>query len=62
VFSDSTANLRLEKLVQSGCEAKPLTTFNSQRITAFAVSPDSMQLALARGATSSGVVLIGDLK
>ncbi len=45
-----------------GGEPKQLTNFTSQRITAFALSRDGKRLALARGATSSGVVLIKDLK
>ena len=45
-----------------GGDAKSVTTFTSQRITAFAVSRDGKRLALARGMTRSDVVLIRDLK
>jgi Tol biopolymer transport system component len=45
-----------------GGEAKPLTAFTTERLTAFAVSRDGKRLALARGKTSSDVVLIKDLK
>ena len=45
-----------------GGEPKPVTAFASQRITSFAVSRDGKRLALARGTTSSDVVLIKDLK
>jgi hypothetical protein len=41
---------------------RKLTAFTSERITAFAVSRDRKRLALARGTTSSDVVLIRDLK
>jgi len=46
----------------NGGEPKPLTDFRSQRITSFAVSRDGKRLVLARGTTSSDVVLIKDLK
>jgi Tol biopolymer transport system component len=46
----------------NGGEPKQLTAFTSERITAFAVSRDRKRLALARGTTSSDVVLIRDLK
>ena len=46
----------------NGGEPKQLTAFTSQRITSFAVSRDGKRLALARGTTSSDVVLIRDLK
>jgi Tol biopolymer transport system component len=45
-----------------GGEPKPVTGFTSQRITSFAVSRDGKRLALARGTTSSDVVLMRDLK
>jgi Tol biopolymer transport system component len=45
-----------------GGEPKQLTAFAAERITAFAVSRDGKRLALARGTTSSDVVLIRDLK
>ena len=45
-----------------GGEPKQLTNFTSQRITTFAPSRDGKRLALARGTTSSDVVLIRDLK
>jgi Tol biopolymer transport system component len=45
-----------------GGEPKQVTAFTSQRITSFAVSRDGKRLALARGTTSSDVVLIRDLK
>ncbi|MGO9263239.1 MAG: protein kinase domain-containing protein [Bryobacteraceae bacterium] len=45
-----------------GGEPRQLTGFTSQRITSFAVSRDGKRLALARGTTSSDVVLIKDLK
>ena len=46
----------------NGGEPQQLTGFTSQRITAFAPSRDGKKLALARGTTSSDVVLIKDLK
>ncbi len=45
-----------------GGEPKQVTSFTSDRITAFAVSRDGKRLALARGTTTSDVVLIKDLK
>lgn len=45
----------------NGGGPKQLTAFTSQRITTFAVSRDGKRLALARGSTSSDVVLIRDL-
>ena len=45
-----------------GGEPKQLTAFTSLRITSFAVSRDGSRLALARGSSSSDVVLIRDLK
>ena len=45
-----------------GGEPKQVTSFTSERITSFAVSPDRKRLALARGETTSDVVLIRDLK
>jgi hypothetical protein len=45
-----------------GGEPRQVTAFTSQRITRFAVSRDGKRLALARGTTSSDVVLIRDLK
>jgi hypothetical protein len=50
-----------QRLLDGG-EQKQLTAFTSQRITAFAVSRDGKRLALARGTTSSDVVLIRDVK
>jgi hypothetical protein len=50
------------RLPLAGGDAKSVTTFTSQRITAFAVSRDGKRLALARGMTRSDVVLIRDLK
>jgi len=50
------------RLPLDGGEAKPVTAFTSQRITSFAVSRDGKRLALARGSTSSDVVLMRDLK
>ena len=46
----------------NGGEPKQLTAFTSERITAFAVSRDGKKLALARGSTSSDVVLMRDQK
>jgi hypothetical protein len=39
-----------------------VTSFTSDSITRFAVSRDGKRLALARGKTTSDVVLIRDLK
>jgi Tol biopolymer transport system component/tRNA A-37 threonylcarbamoyl transferase component Bud32 len=46
----------------NGDAPQQLTAFTTERITAFAVSRDGKRLALARGTTSSDVVLIKDLK
>jgi Tol biopolymer transport system component/tRNA A-37 threonylcarbamoyl transferase component Bud32 len=46
----------------NGDAPQQLTAFTTERITAFAVSRDGKKLALARGTTSSDVVLIRDLK
>jgi Tol biopolymer transport system component len=45
-----------------GSQPKQVTGFASQRITSFAVSRDGNRLALARGTTTSDVVLIRDMK
>ncbi len=45
-----------------GGEPKQLTAFTSLRISSFAVSRGGSRLALARGSSSSDVVLIRDLK
>ena len=46
----------------NGGEPRQLTAFTSQQITSFTPSRDGKRLALARGTTSSDVVLIRDLK
>jgi Tol biopolymer transport system component len=46
----------------NGGEPKQVTRFTSLRITAFAPSRDGKRLALARGSSTSDVVLIKDLK
>ena len=46
----------------NGGEPKQVTRFTSLRITAFALSRDGKRLALARGSSTSDVVLIKDLK
>src|ERR1017187_8216487 len=46
----------------NGDAPQQLTAFTTERITAFAVSRDGKKLALARGTTSSDVVLIRDLR
>ncbi|MFN2413116.1 MAG: hypothetical protein ABR535_08720, partial [Pyrinomonadaceae bacterium] len=43
-------------------EAKPLTDFKTESITSFAWSPDGKQLVLARGTTTSDVVLVSNFK
>jgi Tol biopolymer transport system component len=45
-----------------GGEPTLVTSFTTERITSFAVSRDGKRLALARGTTSSDVVLMRDLK
>jgi serine/threonine protein kinase len=45
-----------------GGDAKQVTGFTTERITSFAVSRDGKRLVLARGTTSSDVVMIRDLK
>jgi Tol biopolymer transport system component len=45
-----------------GSKPSPVTRFTSLRITAFDISPDGKRLLLARGTTSSDVVMIRDLK
>jgi Tol biopolymer transport system component len=46
----------------AGGEPKRVTAFTSERITWFDISHDGKSIALARGSTSSDVVLIRDLK
>ena len=63
VYIDSRAgidNLWLQPL--SGGTPQQLTNFTSERIYSFAWSPDGKQLAVARGATSSDVVLISNFR
>lgn len=45
-----------------GGQPKQVTAFARERITSFSVSRDGKRLAVARGSTSSDVVLIRDLK
>jgi hypothetical protein len=45
-----------------GGEPKQVTSFTSDQITNFAVSPDGERLALARGKTTRDAVLMRDLK
>jgi Tol biopolymer transport system component len=63
IYLDSPAgvgNLWLQPL--AGGTPKQLTNFTSAQIYGFAWSPDGKQLAVARGTTSSDVVLITNFR
>jgi Tol biopolymer transport system component len=63
IYIDSRAgvgNLWLQPL--AGGTPRQLTNFTSEQIYSFAWSPDGKQLAAARGATSSDVVLINNFR
>jgi Tol biopolymer transport system component len=63
IYLDSRAgagNLWLQPL--GGGTPRQLTNFTSEQIYSFAWSPDGKQLAAARGATSSDIVLIRNFR
>jgi Tol biopolymer transport system component len=60
VTSGGVSNLWAQPV--NGTERKQLTNFTSDRIFWFGFSRDGKQLALARGRSTSDVVLISNLK
>lgn len=57
---DGVWNLWMHSL--SDRKVRPLTNFTTDRIFAFAWSGDGQQLAVARGSTSSNIVLISNFR